>query len=134
MNDLAYSTPGLLFPAISLLMLAYTNRFLGLASLARHLTAEFSAKPDPRFEAQVVNLRQRIALLRHTQAMGVLSLLACTASLLALLAQWQLPAKGLFASALLFMLISLALSLREIQLSIHAINVELDRFFGNGLR
>lgn len=126
MTPLTYNTPGLLFPAISLLMLAYTNRFLGLASLARHLIAQYREAPQPRLRLQVENLRVRLALLRHTQALGVLSLLSCTASLFGLLFENQLLASVLFALALLLMLASLALSLREIYLSVRALNVELD--------
>jgi hypothetical protein len=126
MTPLTYATPGLLFPAISLLMLAYTNRFLGLASLARQLIARHREEPHPRLRLQVENLRLRLALLRHTQALGVMSLLACTASLFGVLIDHQPLAMGLFALALLLMLASLGLSLREIQLSVRALNVELD--------
>lgn len=126
MTPLTYSTPGLLFPAVSLLMLAYTNRFLGLASLARHLIARYREEPHPRLKLQVDNLRERLALLRHTQALGVTSLLSCTASLFGVLIDHQPLAISLFALALLLMLASLALSLREIHLSVRALNVELD--------
>lgn len=132
MTPLTYATPGLLFPAISLLMLAYTNRFLGLASLARHLIARYREEPDPRLLLQVENLRQRLALLRHTQALGVLSLFACTASLFGLLVDHQPLALTLFAAALLLMLASLALSLREIYLSVRALNVEFDDLVQTG--
>ncbi len=126
MNEFGYATPGLLFPAVSLLMLAYTNRFLALASLARHLIARYREQPDNRLSEQVKNLRLRLTLLRHTQAQGVLSLIFCTASLLALFINASLLAKLAFAAALLCMLLSLGLSLREIQLSERAINIELD--------
>lgn len=126
MSPLSYNTPGLLFPAISLLMLAYTNRFLGLASLARHLIARYREAPDARLRLQVDNLRERLSLLRQTQALGVLSLLVCTASLFALLFDRQIEACVLFAGALILMLVSLGVSLREIHLSVRALNVELD--------
>lgn len=130
MNSFSFSTPGLLFPAISLLMLAYTNRFLGLASLARHLTDRYEARHDPLVLMQVQNLRERIVLLRHTQALGLISLSLCTACMFLLLVSWQWLAQTLFGAALLFMLWSLALSLREVHLSVRAINVELNRCFG----
>lgn len=126
MNGFTYSTPGLLFPAISLLMLAYTNRFLGLASVARHLGSRYREQPEDGLRAQVANLRQRIALLRHAQAQGVLSLICCTASLFALFLQQQTVAHLSFGAALLFMLFSLGVSLREIHLSERAIHIELD--------
>lgn len=126
MNGFGYSTPGLLFPAISLLMLAYTNRFLGLASLARHLGSRYREQPDDGLRNQVGNLRIRIALLRHAQAQGVLSLMACTASLFALFLDRETAAHLSFGAALLFMLLSLGVSLREIHLSERAIRIELD--------
>lgn len=126
MNGFGYSTPGLLFPAISLLMLAYTNRFLGLASVARHLVSRYREQPDQRLRDQVWNLRRRITLLRHTQAQGVLSLIFCTASLFALFLDHETIAHLSFGAALLFMLVSLGVSLREIHLSERAIHIELD--------
>lgn len=125
MSAFGYGTPGLLFPAISLLMLAYTNRFLGLASLARHLGSRYRDQPDHRLRDQVANLRTRIALLRHTQAQGVLSLIFCTASLFALFLEQEFAAHLTFGAALLFMLISLGTSLREMHLSERAIHIEL---------
>lgn len=123
---LTFNTAGLLFPAISLLMLAYTNRFLGLASAARSLAARHREAPDPRLALQVTSLRERMVLVRHTQAMGVLSLLSCTACLGALFLDSQTGARIAFGAALIFMMGSLGTSLREIHLSIRAIQIELD--------
>lgn len=122
----SYNTPGLLFPAISLLMLAYTNRFLGLASVARHLVSRYREQPDARLREQGRNLRLRISLLRHTQAQGVMSLMCCTASLFALFLERETLAWLSFGAALLFMLLSLAFSLREVHLSERALHIELD--------
>jgi hypothetical protein len=123
---LTFNTAGLLFPAISLLMLAYTNRFLGLTGAARSLAARYREAPDPRLSRQVKSLRERLALVRHTQALGVLSLLSCTACMGALFLSSQLGARAAFGAALLFMMASLGTSLREIHLSIRAIQIELD--------
>jgi hypothetical protein len=41
MNQLSLTTPALLFSAISLLLLAYTNRFLAYASVVRNLHARY---------------------------------------------------------------------------------------------
>ena len=131
MTEFSYSTAGLLFPAISLLMLAYTNRFLGIASLARQLADRYQQKQDPLIKAQVVNLKQRILLLRHTQGLGLFSLFLCTTCMLSLLLNQVLIAKILFGLALLFMLVSLSFSLREIHLSVRAINLDLNRCFEN---
>ncbi len=123
---LSFGTAGLLFPAISLLMLAYTNRFLGLASVARHLVGIYREKPHPYLKFQVENLRHRLALIRVTQAMGILSLLSCTISLIGLFLVQQALAQVCFGASLLFMFASLVVSLKEIWLSGRAINAELD--------
>ncbi|MGJ8670287.1 MAG: DUF2721 domain-containing protein [Oceanococcus sp.] len=129
---LSFGTAGLLFPAISLLMLAYTNRFLGLASVARHIVGIYREKPHPRLKFQVENLRQRLALIRLTQAMGIMSLLCCTLSLISLFVWQQALAQICFAASLLLMLASLAVSLKEIWLSGRAINAELDSLIESG--
>lgn len=126
MTPLSFNAPGMLFPAISLLMLAYTNRFLGLASLIRHLAAKSRDGHTAALAPQVSNLKLRLELLRHTQAMGILSLFCCTASILGILFARQDIAAWLFGIALALMMTSLSLSLVEIHLSIRAINVELD--------
>lgn len=126
MELLNFNAPGLLFPAISLLMLAYTNRFLGLTSASRNLVSQYRAKPDIRLLQQVESLRERLSLVRHTQAMGVTSLLCCTGCLFALFLDSQSAARIAFAGALIFMLTSLGVSLREIYLSVRAINIEFD--------
>jgi hypothetical protein len=124
-NLLTFSTPGLLFPAVSLLMLAYTNRFLGLAGLVRDLISEYHQKPSKFIKDQVENLRIRIGLLRHVQAMGVSSLFLCTVTMFCLLMDQQIWARFAFTGALLCMLISLGLALIEIHLSVHALNIEV---------
>lgn len=126
MSDLSFGTAGLLFPAISLLMLAYTNRFLGLTSAARSLAARYRQTPDASLARQVKSLRERLGLVRHTQALGVLSLFLCTVCIGCLLIDSQLSARFAFTGALLLMLASLAISLREIHLSVRAIQIELD--------
>src|SRR5258708_28104846 len=73
--DINITTPAVLFPAVSLLLLAYTNRFLALASVIRKLHADYKASPSPHFLSQIQNLRRRIRLVRNMQFFGVLSLL-----------------------------------------------------------
>jgi len=126
LSDFSYSIPGLLFPAISLLMLAYTNRFFGLASLVRQLVDRYKKQPDANIRAQINNLRIRIALIQYSQAMGVLSLLLCTSSMFALFIERQNEARIMFGCAMFFMVASLVLALREIHLSVRALNVEID--------
>lgn len=119
------TTPSLLFPAISLLLLAYTNRFLGLASVIRALHASHKASPDPVYLRQISNLRRRIKLIRDMQFFGALSILLCTVCMLVLFLGWPDAAKGLFVASLLCMGASLAISLVEIQMSVGALDHQL---------
>jgi hypothetical protein len=123
--DLA--TPALLFPAISLLLLAYTNRFLGLASLIRGLAARYAERPDHLVLGQIQNLRHRLTLIRRMQACGVASIFLCVACMFALFAGGQAMGKAIFGTSLLLLMTSLALSFREIQLSTQSLNLELSR-------
>jgi hypothetical protein len=119
------TTPAVLFPAISLLLLAYTNRFLALAALIRSLHDKHRAQPDEVLVAQLSNLRHRVLLIRNMQALGVLSLLLCTACIFLLFIQQPRIAEYTFGISLLLMAGSLALSLWEIQISVTALNLQL---------
>lgn len=123
--ELPLSTPSLLFPAISLLMLAFTNRFLGLASVVRALHANWRSSREPVLLAQIRSLRLRIRLIKHMQALGVLSLIACVASMSLLFFENQVAGQIGFGISLLLMLGSLLLSLVEIQLSGRALDLQL---------
>lgn len=119
------TTPAVLFPAISLLLLAYTNRFLALAALIRSLHDKHLAQPNELIIAQLGNLRYRVQLIRNMQALGVLSLLLCTVCILLLFLEQTQVAKITFGISLLLMVASLFLSLREIQISVDALNLQL---------
>ncbi len=118
--DLSLTTPALLFPAISLLLLAYTNRFLTLASLIRELYARYRTQHDPKIKGQLANLRYRIVIIRNMQICGVASFLGCVLTMIALFAGQVLLGKWIFGISLVLLLVSLALSLRELQVSIDA--------------
>ncbi len=115
--QLDLSTPALLFPAVSLLLLAYTNRFLHLAALIRKLHQDFLEGRDPIARAQMANLRTRLRLIRWMQTFGVASLLGCTLSTAALFFGQPLAGQGLFGVSVVLMAVSLALSLREVLIS-----------------
>lgn len=121
--DLA--TPALLFSTISLLLLAYTNRFLALASIIRKLHADHKAAPSQVYRDQIANLRYRINLIRDMQTLGVGSLLACTVCMGVLFAGWQLAGKMIFGASLLMMVGSLTLSIIEIRRSVVALDLHL---------
>ncbi|MFQ4136462.1 DUF2721 domain-containing protein [Nodosilinea sp. PGN35] len=119
------TTPALLFPAISLLLLAYTNRFLVLAQLIRQLHSSERDYFQSMVQRQISNLRQRIALIRLMQALGVSSFIVCTLSMLGLFLEQQQLAEMLFGLSLLLLVASLLTSLYEIAISTRAIEAEL---------
>lgn len=115
--ELTISTPTLLFPASSLLFLAYTNRFLHLSALIRTLHVDFRTSHNAGIKAQLQNLRWRLSLIRGMQAFGVVSLIFCLASMTGFYFESEHPAKALFGIALGLMAISLLMALAEILLS-----------------
>ncbi len=123
--ELSLTTPALLFPAVSLLLLAYTNRFLALASLVRSLHARYREQPDPLILRQIDNLRYRIRLVRNMQVAGVSSLLVCVVCMFVLFFGKVVFGKTLFAASLVLMIVSLALSVREVQVSVKALDLHL---------
>ena len=123
--ELSLTTPALLFPAVSLLLLAYTNRFLALASLVRSLHSHYRERADPLVLKQIDNLRYRIHLIQEMQATGVSSLLVCVVCMFVLFFGKVLLGKVFFAASLVLMIVSLALSVREIQVSVNALDLHL---------
>ena len=126
MIDIDINTPALLFPAITLLMLAYTNSFLSLASLVRKLHEEYSrGERERNILKQIKNLRSRINLIRYMQALGVLSFLCCVLCMYVIFRGWMEMAHWIFAASLIFLLLSIILSLLEINKSTKAIELVL---------
>jgi len=123
--DISINTPALLFPAVTLLMLAYTNRFNTLATIIRNLHSKYQNEKSENLLAQISNLRYRVYLIRNMQIYGVLSLLLCMVSMFAFFAGWAQGGQWCFASALVLMIISMMLSLRELQVSIGALDLLL---------
>jgi hypothetical protein len=124
--ELTLSTPALLFPAISLLLLAYTNRFLALAALMRELYGRYRNEPDPKIKGQLKNLRYRIIIIRNMQVCGVASFFFCVLCMIALFEGLMTLGQWIFGASLALLLLSLALSLREIQVSIDALTLQID--------
>ncbi len=124
-EDINLATPALLFPALSLLMLSYTNRFLALAALIRNLDQRYRDTREPLLVSQIEALRHRVNLIRNMQAFGIISMLFAVLSILFLFEGWVAVGKIVFLLSLLSLLISLALCLREIQLSGNALNLLL---------
>lgn len=125
MDQLTLTTPALLFSAISLLLLAYTNRFLAYASVVRGLHARYQENPDGIIVGQIQNLRKRLVLTRTMQLLGIGSLLLCVLCMLLIYVDLELAAEIIFGIALLMLIISLAVSVREIQISVKALDLHL---------
>jgi hypothetical protein len=123
--DFTLTTPALLFPAISLLFLAYTSRFLTLANLTRELYARYKTEPDPKIKGQLRNLRYRIAIIRHMQIFGVLAFFGSALCMFLLLAGLELAGKYLFGASLVSLMVSLGLSLLELFVSIDALKLQI---------
>lgn len=124
--ELQLSTPALLFSAITLLMLAFTNRFLAIASLIRGLHKKFKENPTEALVVeQIHNLRRRLSLIKGMQLFGVFSFLMCVVCMFLLFQGQTTPANWVFVISMASLLIALGLSLIEIQISTKALNLEL---------
>jgi hypothetical protein len=124
--EITINTPALLFPAITLLLLAYTNRFLAIANLIRKLHDEYvSGKKNEVLLKQLHNLRRRINYIRLMQGLGVFSFLCCIVCMFSIYKNWAQVPEYSFAASLLSLLISLLFSLLEITLSTKALELEL---------
>ncbi len=121
------NTPALLFPAITLLMLAYTNRFLALATLIRNLHTKYKQVPEERaiIHEQIKNLKRRLVLVKQMQACGILSFFICVLCMLFVYLNREVWAFTTFGLSLICLLLSLALSLNEIFISTKALEIEL---------
>lgn len=126
MIDVNINTPALLFPAITLLMLAYTNRFLSLATLVRKLHEEYiRGEKEKNILSQIRNIRSRLNLIRYMQGFGILSFLCCVLCMYVIFRGWMQMAHVIFAASLIFLLTSIVMSLIEINKSTRAIELEL---------
>ncbi len=124
--EITFNTPALLFPAISLLLLAYTNRYLALANLIRKLHDEYTrGEKNNLLLKQIKILRVRINMVRQMQALGVFSFLCCVITMYAVYMQWSMVTRYVFAASLLSLLVSLIISLLEISQSTKALEWEL---------
>lgn len=123
--ELTLTTPALLFPAISLLLLAYTSRFLHLAQLTRNLYSEYHSNPDKLLLLQLKNLRKRINIIRNMQVLGSAGFLCSVICMFFLFQSWMIAAKLIFSASLVLLIISLALSVWELYISVHALNFQL---------
>ena len=123
--EIEISTPALLFPAISLLLLAYTNRFLTTGQLIRSISRQAREHGGQELSGQIENLKKRLELTKWMQFFGVVSMLLCTISMFALFLGFYDVGKKIFGLSLLTMCLSLCISLWEVYISSNALNLEL---------
>ena len=123
--ELSLQTPALLFPAVSLLLLAYTNRFLALATLVRSLEGSYRQSNEDNLLEQIHNLQRRLRLIRNMQVAGVLSLFCCTGTMFLMFFGRVGVAGVVFSVALVLMMASLAVSAEEIRISVRALDLHL---------
>jgi hypothetical protein len=124
-EEITLTTPALLFSAISLILLAFTNRFLGYATLIRNLHEKFISNPNEVLKGQIANLRKRLYLTKNMQILGVSSLFLCVGTMFLIFVGEQAIAVWIFGVALLMLIGSLGLSIYEIQISVRALDLHL---------
>ena len=125
MEELTLTTPALLFSAVSLILLAYTNRFLSYAQLVRQLRDRYMENPSDITEAQIENLRKRLNLTRRMQGLGIASLFFCVVSMFLIYIGLQLFSAYVFGLALILLIDSLCVSFSEIQISTRSLEIYL---------
>ncbi|WP_299365020.1 DUF2721 domain-containing protein [Winogradskyella sp.] len=125
MEALTLTTPALLFSAISLIMLAYTNRFLAYAAVIRNLSEKYREKKEESLIRQINNLKLRLNLTRWMQIFGISSLLLCVLTMFLVYIDQHTSAVWIFGVALLLLILSLAFLIREIQISTQALGHHL---------
>ncbi|SDR78569.1 Protein of unknown function [Polaribacter sp. KT25b] len=121
MEELTLTTPALLFSAISLIMLAYTNRFLAYAAVIRSLHSEYLESKDASLLRQIKNLKLRLSLTKWMQIFGISSLLFCVLSMFIIYINYHRVAEFVFGFALILLIVSLALLIKEIHISNEAL-------------
>lgn len=131
MEELTLTTPSILFSAISLIMLAYTNRFLSYAQLIRNLKARQEENPTESNRRQLDNLRKRIYMSRTMQIFGVSSLLLCVVCTFLIYVGMQAVAVYAFGASLLLLVVSLGISIQELRISVKALEHYLDEADGS---
>ena len=122
---LSIENPALLFSATSLILLAYTNRFLTIAQIVRSLKKNYDEVKNKSILVEINNLNLRLTLIRYMQLFGVLCLFLSVFSMLVLFLEWQMAGIYIFGASLLCLLVSLGISFWEISISVNALRVHL---------
>lgn len=128
--EFTFATPALLFPAVSLLFISYTNRFISYAELVRRLHERWRSDGSGVLARQIRNLRARIRMIRNMQIAGAISLLLCVICMIFLFFEVTVAAEISFVLALFLMLVSLGLLVWEVSISVRALNLQLSDLAG----
>ena len=123
--QLSLTIPALLFPAVSLTMLAYNARYLAIAALIRQLHAQFQETQSSPLEKQIESLRKRLNIIKNMQATAILSFLLAAVTMFLVYVELNVWANVIFGISLVFLMASLVLSLIEVQLSTKALGIQL---------
>ncbi len=126
--ELTVSTPALFFPCISLLMVAYTNKFIAISKRIRDLHSVYMESPDDILHNQIVLFRKRLFLIRNMQITAIFSFLMCIICILLIFVGYIPVAKIVFTICLLSFMLSLFMALREIMISVKALDIQLTNF------
>jgi len=129
--NLNISDPAILFPGISLLFLAYTNRYLAIANIIRQLNQVIDNNFDENRERQIQGLLVRVQLIRYMQLFGILAFIFCTLSTGALLLNLDSIALISFGSSIFFLFVSLCASFLEVAKSGDGLRIEIERTHPN---
>lgn len=134
--QLTLTTPALIFSTISLLLLAYTSRFLALSNLIRSLHNQATQEVNrvDILMPQIENLKLRIKIIKNMQLIGIFSLFFCVFSMFLIFLQQIILAEFIFAGSLILLMISLFLSAMEINISVKALNIELSQCIGDSCK
>lgn len=125
MSKITFTTPALLFPALSLLLLAFTNRYLSLSALVRRLFDDYQNTNDPKLLTQIGSLKTRLFLIKWMQSIGILSMFLCTVTMFQIYVGTYQAAYITFGFSLVMMILSLAISLLELHQSNAALHIML---------
>lgn len=125
MEELTLITPSVLFSAVSLILLAFTNRFLAYTALVRNLKDKYLQDKSSVTILQIENLKKRLKLTRLMQLFGTSSLLLCVVTMFLIYVGHQHSAVIVFGIAMLLLILSLSLSVWEINISSNSIKIHL---------
>ena len=123
--ELSLTTPAILFPTISLLLLAYTNRFISIGNRLRSLHDRYTSDHTESLLSQIRIFKRRIRMIRDLQLVGISSLFFCVLTMLLIFENYITAAKIVFTGSLILLLASFTIAAYEIIISTHAMNIQL---------